>query len=43
MAPTQPEDFIAKQGTDGLRQMIMLSEMHNEDCMRIAALEHCSV
>ncbi len=39
MATNQPEDFIVKQGTDELRQIIVFSEMHNEQAMKTAELE----
>ncbi len=39
MATNQPEDSIAKQGTDDLRQIIVFSEMHNEQAMKTAELE----
>ena len=39
MATNQPEDFIAKQGTEELRQIIVFSEMHNEQAMKMAELE----
>ncbi len=40
MATNQPEDFIAKQGTDGLRLWIDLTDIINDQGMKIAALEH---
>ena len=39
MGLAQPEDSIAQQGTDELRQMIVFSEMHNEQAMKTAELE----
>lgn len=40
MATNEPEDFIAQQGTDGLRLCIDLSDMINDQGMQIANLEH---
>ncbi|DBA74989.1 TPA: hypothetical protein ACH3X1_010332 [Trebouxia sp. C0004] len=40
MATHKPEDFIAKQGTDGLRLCITLSDIINDQGMKIATLEH---
>ena len=40
MATNQPEDSIAKQGTDGLRLCIDLSDIINDQGMKIATLEH---
>ncbi len=39
MGLAQPEDSIARQGTDELRQMIVFSETHNEQAMKTAELE----
>ena len=40
MATNEPEDFIAQQGTDGLRLCIDLSDMIDDQGMQIANLEH---
>ena len=40
MATNQPEDSIVKQGTDGLRLCIDLSDIINDQGMRIATLEN---
>ena len=39
MGLAQSEDSIAQQGTDELRQIIVFSEMHNEQAMKTAELE----
>ena len=40
MGLAQPEDFIAKQGTNGLRLWIDLTNIINDQGMKIATLEH---
>ena len=40
MATNQPEDFIAKQGTDGLRLWIDLTNIINDQGVKIATLKH---